>query len=103
MESSTVVEAGKAGMGVSLWLVFVWRAAYAGRAVRQWTFMARHTFDVVRRYYDGASLHHPVILRCEACDAPRRTKRLEVMNGRDVAGPSPFEGRDKAATSGGRG
>ncbi len=40
----------------------------------------------------------PVILRCEACDAQRRTKRLEVMSGRDAAGPSPFEGRDKAAT-----
>ncbi|KGT78296.1 hypothetical protein MA20_19495 [Bradyrhizobium japonicum] len=62
--------------------------------------MARHTFDAVRRHCDDASLHHPVILRCEACDAQPRTKGLEVMSGRDAAGPSPFEDRGKAATSG---
>jgi len=56
--------------------------------------------------YDDITTAHrsitPAILRCEACDARRRTKRLEMMSGRDAAGPSPFEGRDKAATSGGR-
>jgi len=35
----------------------------------------------------------PVILRCEPRDATRRAGSLEGWNGRDAAGPSPFEGR----------
>src|SRR3954451_2084045 len=36
-------------MGVSSWLVFCVRAAYAHGTVRQWTFTIRHTFDAVAK------------------------------------------------------